>query len=63
MIRSIHPNTFNVGVNLPIEVISDWKRKGWLAIDWRPDIELEETSKEIKRIMERNSDFKEVQNG
>ena len=58
IIRSIKPNTFNVGKNLPPETILKLKGKGWLPLDWSADIELEETPREIVRIMESNSDYK-----
>jgi len=45
-----------------LKLIQAMRRKG--NLDWQPEEEIEiESAKEIKYIMENNSDFKEVQNG
>ena len=51
-IRRIRVGTFNLGSNLSSETIAKLKCRGLLPFDWRPDLNLEETPKEIVRIMQ-----------
>ena len=45
-----------------LKLIKAMRKKG--NLDWQPEGEIEiESAKEIKYIMENNSDFKEVSNG
>lgn len=58
---STAPTRFNVGMNLDDQTIVQLKVKGWLPFDWTPTREIIiESTYEIKRLMESNSDYKEA---